>query len=212
MKRFPFFWALGLGGILGMLLLGSPVLAQRGGHSHGGGHYSGGNYGGGHYGGSWGGHYGLHYHPGHGIHYGYHSNHPGHNYGGYYYDSGSYYRPYSGYYYDSGYDYPGYYYEAGYNSGNYGNGSYAPANGAAQIQVKLPDGDGEVWFDGQKTRQTGTSRTFVTPALEPGKSFSYQVSAAWHHNGRLVTAERTVNVSAGNTSYVDFTQPAFPPK
>jgi uncharacterized protein (TIGR03000 family) len=82
------------------------------------------------------------------------------------------------------------------------------ANGYAHIQVLLPDGDGEVWFDGRKTRQTGTTRLFASPQLEPGKTYSYQVSAAWHQNGKLVGDERSVSVAPGTTTIVDFSRPA----
>jgi uncharacterized protein (TIGR03000 family) len=83
-----------------------------------------------------------------------------------------------------------------------------PASGTAQIQVLLPDADGEVWFDGRKTRQLGNTRLFATPQLEPGKAYSYQVSAAWHQNGKLVGDERTIEVAAGRTVIVDFSRPA----
>jgi hypothetical protein len=41
--------------------------------------------------------------------------------------------------------------------------------------------------------------------LSPGEH-SYQISAAWQQDGRLVTQERTVTVSPGARMTVDFTQ------
>jgi uncharacterized protein (TIGR03000 family) len=40
--------------------------------------------------------------------------------------------------------------------------------------------------------------------LQPGKSYIYQVTAAWMENGQEVRVERTVPVSAGRSSTVDF--------
>jgi uncharacterized protein (TIGR03000 family) len=133
--------------------------------------------------------------------------------------------------YFSPYSYGGYSgYGGGYGGGLYGSasgfGSYflpnlpddanaaptppvaPPASGTAQIQVLLPDADGEVWFDGRKTRQLGNTRLFATPQLEPGKTYSYQISAAWHQNGKLVGDERTIEVAPGRTVVVDFSRPA----
>jgi uncharacterized protein (TIGR03000 family) len=203
------------------LFAAQPALAQhhggghgggRGGHSggwHGGtshsGNWHGGNWGNwnggrGWYGYGWGGYY-----P-----YRYRTWWPGY-YSGYYYPSYTYSYPYYGYdsgYYD--YGYPSY---GGYSS-MYSNPTTVvqqpPAVNVntAQVVVRLPDPNGEVWFDGQKmSSQTGAARSFTTPPLEPGRTYSYQVSAAWHQDGRLVTDERTVNVSAGSAVAVDFGRP-----
>src|SRR5262249_7084220 len=74
----------------------------------------------------------------------------------------------------------------------------------AQVVVRLPDPNGEVWFNGQKTGQTGTARSFTIPPLEPGHTYTYDISAAWHQDGRLVTQTRKVEVSPGSAVAVDF--------
>jgi uncharacterized protein (TIGR03000 family) len=44
----------------------------------------------------------------------------------------------------------------------------------ARLEVHVPAG-AEVWFDGQKSSETGTVRTFETPVLQPREFSSYEV-------------------------------------
>lgn len=195
----------------GALLVGLPA-AARAQHGHGGGHAGGAHYAGAHYGGAYhGGYYGGHYgYSGVGI------------YGGFYYPG---YAGYGGYYPSvslySGPGYSGYYpYAAPVVSAPPVLAPVDPAPAvsppapaadpganAARIRVVLPDPQGEVWFNGQKTGSTGASRTFVSPELDPGKENTYKLTAAWHEGGRLVTQERTVRVAPGQSYTVDFTRP-----
>lgn len=197
MKRARFVWMAAL--VCGVLLLScGRAEAQRFGFSFGGprGGFSF-SYGRGYYGGY--GPYGV-YRPGISVGVG---GYPGYGY--------SY--PYR--YYDAGF-YPGYYYSMPayssvaptYYAAPYATPAYDTGS-AARIEVRLSDGNAEVWFDGHKTRQTGTSRTFTTPALEPG-SYTYQISAAWYQGDRLVTQERHVTVRPGASTLVDFEVQTLP--
>ena len=57
--------------------------------------------------------------------------------------------------------------------------------------------DAEIWFEGDKTSQTGTSRTFVSPALQPGRNFTYDIRARWiSSEGKNVDQTRQVRVQA----------------
>jgi len=215
---------------LGTALLSAAVLALvagdafaqrggRGGRGWGGGWGSGyGNYGYGNYGnGGWGyGGYGRGWYGGWGS-----------GYGGWGYGFPNIVGRYSGYYspgyydggYDYGYSYPsyGYDYAPGYYSSGYGampsyssgpSASSMPSaqdNSVAHIEVKVPDANADVMFDGQKTRQRGTTRLFTTPPLEQG-SYNYRISAAWNRDGKMVTQDRTVTVRPGASVTVDFTQ------
>ena len=78
---------------------------------------------------------------------------------------------------------------------------------SAHINVKVPDG-ATVWFDGKKTFQGGTERNFVTPPLDTGKTFSYDLQAAWPQGNRLITQTRKIEITAGGHTDVDFTKPA----
>jgi uncharacterized protein (TIGR03000 family) len=177
-----------------------------GGHGGGGGehHGGGGNWNGGggrYYGGGWGGYYG-----GWGGYYGY-------PYGGRSLLWGGYGWPNRGYY--GGYPYYDNY---------YGDNYYAPSNvvpfdsssataptvrpqpsidpNAVVISLRVP-ANAEVLIDGSKTSQTGPVRDFVTPPLETGRQFGYDIKARWTENGQPVERERHVNFHAGDRLMVN---------
>jgi uncharacterized protein (TIGR03000 family) len=79
---------------------------------------------------------------------------------------------------------------------------------AARVEVILPDPAAEVSFNGQKIEGKGANRRLLTPPLQPGQYYHYRVTATWTQDGKAVTEERMVDVSAGQPSVVDFTQPA----
>jgi uncharacterized protein (TIGR03000 family) len=63
----------------------------------------------------------------------------------------------------------------------------------------------QIFVDGAKTSQSGSSRSFVTPALEPGKTFSYEMRVQWTApDGLMVNLTRTVHVKAGRETKVGF--------
>jgi uncharacterized protein (TIGR03000 family) len=86
-----------------------------------------------------------------------------------------------------------------------------PQGNQAVVCVKLPDADAEVWFDGKKTDSTGATRVFETPDLTPGKDYHYTIKAVWLENAQFVPHERTVTVTAGQVTTMDFTVPAPKP-
>jgi len=71
----------------------------------------------------------------------------------------------------------------------------------ATIRVALP-ADAVLTFDGQATRSTSANRLFITPPLDPGKSFHYTLTAKYLRDGRTVTVERSVGVQAGRQTFV----------
>jgi len=82
-----------------------------------------------------------------------------------------------------------------------------PQDLTAHVTVKV-QADAEVWFGEGKTRQTGATREFVSPALTPGKEFTYEVRARWMEGRKEVVQTRQVDVSAGSSKTIDFTRPA----
>lgn len=148
------------------------------------------------------------------------------NYGGYrggYYDRG---------YYDRGYSYPrsSYYgYGGRYSDSYYSAPAYrysAPStvytpetvyyeaetptrsSSTAQITVHVPSANAEIWLDGQPTSQRGMQRTFVTPRLNAGSTYTYEIKARWMENGQPVEQTRSVRFQTGQTVRVDFNQPS----
>jgi uncharacterized protein (TIGR03000 family) len=108
----------------------------------------------------------------------------------------SYARPY---YFGSTASYPGFMPPA-----EYFYGATAQDN-TARIRVVVPP-DARVSFGGSATQQTGQVRFFQSPALTPGKDYSYDVKATWNENGKEVTRTRHVDVRANATASVDFTR------
>jgi uncharacterized protein (TIGR03000 family) len=82
---------------------------------------------------------------------------------------------------------------------------YGPGAQTALIDIRLPIATAEIFFNGTRTNQTGISRLFVTPALDPQKDNTYEVKAKWIENGEQKERTETVKVPAGGRILVDFT-------
>jgi uncharacterized protein (TIGR03000 family) len=78
-----------------------------------------------------------------------------------------------------------------------------PDPNSATMNVRVP-ADAAIWFQGAKTGQRGEERTFVSPPLEPGRAYTYEVRARWNQDGKEVEQTRQVRVRAGETVKVDF--------
>jgi uncharacterized protein (TIGR03000 family) len=76
---------------------------------------------------------------------------------------------------------------------------------AAVIEVRVPP-NAQVSFDGDATAQTGPNRLFSSPSLDRGQAYHYTVKARWTQNGQPVERTRRVEVRAGQSTIVDFTQ------
>jgi uncharacterized protein (TIGR03000 family) len=75
---------------------------------------------------------------------------------------------------------------------------YIVPRDAALIDMQLP-ANAEVWFSGEKTTQDGAARSFVTPALEQGHRYAYQIKVRWKDsNGKTVEREQKVAVRPGS--------------
>jgi uncharacterized protein (TIGR03000 family) len=197
----------------------------HGGGGHGGGGGSHGGSGGGWHGGSGGGSHGGNWQGGNGWHGdGWHDGH-GHGWGWYggwygwypglygsrwgwgypYYGSGD-----GSGYSDYGYGYPEQYY--GDTTGDLSQQQPANQQNTAHIRVLVPADNAQIWFDDAPTQQTGSVRVFDTPALEPGRSYTYQVRARWTDNGREVAETREAHIHPGDAVTVDFTNQLPPPR
>lgn len=90
-----------------------------------------------------------------------------------------------------------YYYGGATTVGQTGN--------TARIEVRVP-ADARIWFDGTQTSQTGAVRNFVSPPLNAGENYAYEIRAQWMENGREVNQSRRVSVRTGANEVVDFTE------
>jgi len=71
-----------------------------------------------------------------------------------------------------------------------------PADRAAKIELRLP-ADAAVWIEGQRMKQTGSVRQFVSPPLAADQTYHYDVRVAWRENGRDIATTRHLSVRAG---------------
>ena len=78
-----------------------------------------------------------------------------------------------------------------------------PAAGpaAATLVVRLPP-DARLTIDGDPTRSTAGTRWFITPPLEPGRAFHYELQAEVERGGKRLTQTREVAVRAGQQTDV----------
>lgn len=84
-----------------------------------------------------------------------------------------------------------------------------PANAdesPAKIRVMLPP-DAALIIDGAPTNSTSDVRDFVTPPLEAGRNFHYDLRARLTRDGNEVTIERRVTVRAGRETVADMNLP-----
>jgi uncharacterized protein (TIGR03000 family) len=80
----------------------------------------------------------------------------------------------------------------------------APA--PATILVSLP-ADAKLTVDGNSTVSTSAKRTFVSPALERGKAYSYTLTAEVVRDGKPVAVTQKVVVRAGEETNVSLDLP-----
>jgi uncharacterized protein (TIGR03000 family) len=74
----------------------------------------------------------------------------------------------------------------------------------AYVRVVVPDPDAKLTIQGEEMKQKGTDRVFVTPPLETGWNYSYNIKANWKENGRDVSQEQHVTVKRGQETVVQF--------
>jgi uncharacterized protein (TIGR03000 family) len=79
----------------------------------------------------------------------------------------------------------------------------------AVVGVRVPPG-ADVWFDGERTSQTGAVRIYVSPRLVPGARCAYQVRARWTERGHTFDETRKIPIHAGDRLRVDFLRPPMP--
>jgi uncharacterized protein (TIGR03000 family) len=77
----------------------------------------------------------------------------------------------------------------------------------ATIVVKLPP-EAKLTVNNAVTHLTSSTRTFVSPPLQPGKEAYYSLKASLVRDGKTVTATKRVAVRAGEERQVRLTFPS----
>ena len=75
----------------------------------------------------------------------------------------------------------------------------------AFVRIKVPTEDTILEVQGVRTQQKGLERLFKSPALANGKRYFYDAKATWTINGKTITREKSVLVTAGSTVELDMT-------
>jgi len=157
---------------------------------------------------------------GQGYYGGYYGRGPG-SYGyGYYPGYGNYPRSYAYSYYPSyGYSYypsaPAYSYYPSYtySSPTYTYGgdsgirqaSFAPDNSSQIVlHVKVPDAKANVWVENALMSMQGVERSFISPPMTRGNTYTYTVRASWMESGKEVSKEKKIDVQPGQEYTVSF--------
>jgi uncharacterized protein (TIGR03000 family) len=80
----------------------------------------------------------------------------------------------------------------------------APEEQVAYIHVRVSPPHAEISIEGSKTAQIGSSRLYVSPPLNQGENYTYDIRVSWQENGRQITQTRKVPVRAGDRLSVVF--------
>jgi len=76
-------------------------------------------------------------------------------------------------------------------------------NRPVTINVSVPSG-AAIAFDGTPTVQSRARRAFVSPPLDPGRDYAYDVTATWQDGGREVSRTRHITVHSGDVINLQF--------
>src|SRR5262249_48369023 len=86
----------------------------------------------------------------------------------------------------------------------YAPGEPSSVNDTVTINVTVPADDAKISFDGSMTVQRGKQRQFVSPPLQPGRAYTYDVQVSWKQDGREVTRNRRITFHAGDVVNLTF--------
>jgi uncharacterized protein (TIGR03000 family) len=82
-------------------------------------------------------------------------------------------------------------------------GGAAASPNRATVIVKLP-ADAKLFAESKELSLTGMERSFVTPELPQGREYNYTFRVEYDRNGRTVSESRTLAVTPGKVSTLDF--------
>jgi uncharacterized protein (TIGR03000 family) len=85
----------------------------------------------------------------------------------------------------------------------------APVSSDTAVVRILTAPDAQLTFNGVSMTQTGAVRTYETPGLLPGANYRYDVKIRYTDSGVPVERERSIKVTAGQTTTADLTPAAL---
>src|SRR5262249_33443113 len=72
------------------------------------------------------------------------------------------------------------------------------------LHVNVPDSNANIWIENVQMSLMGFDRTFVSPPMQSGKTYTYTIRASWMENGREVSQEKKLDVQPGQEYTVTF--------
>jgi uncharacterized protein (TIGR03000 family) len=81
--------------------------------------------------------------------------------------------------------------------------SSQPSSDSAKLTVSVP-ADAKVIVNGRPTTSTGQRRRYTCTGLNPAAVYDYQVRAEFVRDGKPVSEEKTVSLTAGQTASLAF--------
>jgi uncharacterized protein (TIGR03000 family) len=75
---------------------------------------------------------------------------------------------------------------------------------SALLSVKVP-ADAKVFVNDRETTSTGTDREYISHDLQSGARYNYTVRTEYVRNGKPVSETKSVQMTAGQTTGLDFT-------
>jgi len=72
------------------------------------------------------------------------------------------------------------------------------------LHVRVPDSSANVWIENTLMSLQGFDRTFVSPDVTSGNTYTYTVRASWMENGKEMSKEKKIDVQPGQEYTVSF--------
>lgn len=85
--------------------------------------------------------------------------------------------------------------------------TYGPMRNSALLTVKVP-AEAKVFVNDRLTTSTGIDREYISRDLQPGAGYSYTVRAEYERDGKPVSEEKSIRLTAGQTAALSFTEAA----
>ncbi len=105
-----------------------------------------------------------------------------------------------------GWGYPGYWGPGmGYYAGSPSRATTSTATNNALLTVDVP-AEAKIFVNDRPTTSTGPVRQYISRDLQPGTTYSYKVRAEYMRDDKPVSEEKTVQLTAGQITALDFTE------
>jgi uncharacterized protein (TIGR03000 family) len=78
-----------------------------------------------------------------------------------------------------------------------------PDSDAVQLTIDVP-ANAKVVINDLPTKSTGEHRHYVSKGIQPGSAYRYRVRAEFIRDGKAVTEEKTVSLTAGKSALLNF--------